>query len=43
MVLRVERHFGIKVHVIVEVESAVKVETQILPDRFRGDDRAPYR
>jgi len=28
---------------IVEIESAVKVETQILPDGFREDNRVPYQ
>jgi len=27
---------------IVEIEFVIKVKTQVLPDGFGGDDRAPY-
>jgi len=28
---------------VVEVEFAIEVEAQVLPDRFRGDNGASYR
>ena len=38
-----EAFHSIEVHIIVEIESVVKVKAQILPNGFRGDNRAPYQ
>jgi len=38
-----EAFHSIEVCMIVEIESAVKVEAQILPNGFREDNRAPYQ
>jgi len=38
-----EAFCDIEVYMVIEVESAVKVETQVSPDGFGGDDKASYQ